>query len=822
MEAFSIRAEGGVCVVDRDQIRHALALLIAPGDRHELRALPSARSRTIDGNDPDGATEIAASLGDEQVYYSLNPIRPDAPRANKKTVTHRRWFLIDVDTIRPKDVSASDDEKARCGSVANAILGHLIDLEWPAPLMIDSGNGWHLLYRIDLPNTTLSQQILKAAVYALAERFNDEHAEVDRATHDAPRISKLPGTLARKGPNTPDRPHRLASIVYEPDTLVPVTVEQIQALGKVETTEINGGGFHLRATDRPGKAGYVRSAILGECGRVALTNPGNRNNALNVAAFSLGTMADWPEMGEAEARAALVQTARQVGLDERETLLTIASGWNAGKAEPRKRDETFKANGVHPKPEAPSRLVIRASEIRPKRVDWLWSNRIAIGFITIFAGRTGVGKSFVLCDFISRLTTGRALPDAQSGRPPSNVLMISEDPYEYVLAPRLKEMNADLDRVSFLTWEAMAAYTLADVGMLDRAYEEADQPLLVAIDPPANFLGGKADEHKNSEVRQILMGIVAWLNSKSVACVMITHVNKQVGKGVEAVDRIMGSVAWASTSRVALGFAPDPKDQSRCLFAGIKNNLGPKAITLAYSINPTDNLAVVGWQGAVDTTANEAFENAAKTSIAESIEAWMEERFREKRVWIANDLKEYAIVSGFSFNAYKTYKKGVRKKQVPDENGGGTWVWEALHGWPPPIPETSESPESAESAPLSTSHVTPSSDSGKQSPTRISRMSVQETTDSAGSADSADSSGGSGTESAPPWDSDLGFPGERLERRRFKIGTWIRNLLWGNPAPGQYVLQAARNAGFEEADIHEVARLIGVDTTGENWVYRGF
>jgi len=686
MSAFKLKAEGGTCAVDQHEIRRALSILIDGGLRHELRSLPSARSRVISGDDLDGSIVTAVGLGDEQVYWSLNPIQEDAQRASKKTVTHRRWFLIDIDTIRPKDVSATDEEKEHCGQTSVEILNHLLSLGWPPPVIIDSGNGWHLLYRIDLPNNALSQQILKAAIYSLGEKFDNDHAVVDRATHDAPRISKLPGTLARKGPNTPDRPHRLSRIVFAPDELTVVTTEQLQALGKVDLHQPNGVSFALKASDDRGKASYVKSAIVGECGKIALSIPGNRNNALNAAAFSLGTMADWPEMSEPEARAALAQTARQVGLDERETLLTIASGWEAGRKEPRRREEPT-SNGVA-SPLAihvPSRLVIRASEIKPKKVDWLWSNRIAVGFITIFAGRTGVGKSFVLCDFISRLTTGRALPDAQNGRPPANVLMISEDPYEYVLAPRLKEMGADLDRVGFLTWEAMAAYTLGDVEMLDRAYEESDQPLLVAIDPPANFLGGKADEHKNSEVRQILMGIVAWLNSKSVACVMITHVNKQVGKGVEAVDRIMGSVAWASTSRVALGFAPDPNDASRCLFAGIKNNLGPKAPTLAYEIKSTDSLAVVEWRGEVDTTADEAMNQTAKKSRAESAVEWLAERFRERREWPSEELRTMAIEYGLSKNALwepAVQALPIKKRQRSTMDGKRYWAWLADEGWP--------------------------------------------------------------------------------------------------------------------------------------------
>ena len=145
-------------MADLLEIRHALSLLLSPGERHELRALPSGRCKLVTGGDLDAATEAAESLSDEQVYYCLNPIAPDADRASKKTVLSRRWFLIDVDTIRPRDTSSTDAEKVASYLVAAQVAEYLLDQSWPSPLIIDSGNGWHLLYRIELPNDQLASR----------------------------------------------------------------------------------------------------------------------------------------------------------------------------------------------------------------------------------------------------------------------------------------------------------------------------------------------------------------------------------------------------------------------------------------------------------------------------------------------------------------------------------------------------------------------------------------------------------------------------------------------------------------------------------------
>jgi hypothetical protein len=81
-------------------------------------------------------------------------------------------------------------------------------------MLADSGNGYHLLYRVDLPadDGGLVERILAA----LGERFDTPHAKIDRTVFNPARICKLPGTLARKGDSTADRPHRRAKLLEVP------------------------------------------------------------------------------------------------------------------------------------------------------------------------------------------------------------------------------------------------------------------------------------------------------------------------------------------------------------------------------------------------------------------------------------------------------------------------------------------------------------------------------------------------------------------------------------------------------------------------------
>src|SRR5262249_58139076 len=114
-------------------------------------------------------------------------------------------------------------------------------------------------------------------------------------------------------------------------------------------------------------------------------------------------------------------------------------------------------------------------------------------------------------------------------------------------------------------------------------------------------------EHVNAEVRQMLRPLTAWLlEHDTVACVLITHINKNITQGLEALDRIMGSVAWTSTPRIVVGFVRDPEDPIKCICGGLKNNLGEKASSLAYSLSKAHAPDKVKWHGLSGTSADDA------------------------------------------------------------------------------------------------------------------------------------------------------------------------------------------------------------------------
>ncbi len=231
---------------DLEEIRRSAALFLEPGGIVELRAPKTERDGTISGYFSDAeklARAAMAIAGKAQgVYVTLNELPADVlARANNRIrsraqtttsdaeVVKRKWLLLDFDPKRPAGISSTREEHAAALDAAQSAAGALTRNHWPEPVSADSGNGGHLLYRIDLPNDRESADLIRDVLAAADQRYGTAGVSVDRSVYNAARISKLYGTVARKGDSTEDRPHRLSRILSRPELIEAVSIEQLQA-----------------------------------------------------------------------------------------------------------------------------------------------------------------------------------------------------------------------------------------------------------------------------------------------------------------------------------------------------------------------------------------------------------------------------------------------------------------------------------------------------------------------------------------------------------------------------------------------------------------
>jgi hypothetical protein len=198
--------------------------------------------------DPVMAAELAVQIVAEGIYTTLNPcqeallaranhrLKAHADRTADQNISGIKNFLIDIDPSRPTGISSTGMEHEAALEMARIIQAGLAKEGWPESLVGDSGNGAHLVYPLALANTPENVELVKATLLALAQRFQEQLAaaglELDQAVFNPARLTKLYGTMARKGDDTQDRPHRMAQIISLPEVRRPICLELLQKLAE--------------------------------------------------------------------------------------------------------------------------------------------------------------------------------------------------------------------------------------------------------------------------------------------------------------------------------------------------------------------------------------------------------------------------------------------------------------------------------------------------------------------------------------------------------------------------------------------------------------
>lgn len=175
---------------------------------------------------------IMNSIRDECYSRSQNEILVYAPKESTKDVDieRREWLLIDCDPKRTSGVSATDDEKEYAIIASRDIFRFLKNNGFTDPIVADSGNGIHLLYKISMSNSDENKTLIQSTLKALDMLFTNETVDIDTSVYNAARLTKLYGTMARKGTHTPERPHRMSKILYIPKN---ITVNSKEVIKKI-------------------------------------------------------------------------------------------------------------------------------------------------------------------------------------------------------------------------------------------------------------------------------------------------------------------------------------------------------------------------------------------------------------------------------------------------------------------------------------------------------------------------------------------------------------------------------------------------------------
>lgn len=231
-------------MIDEKKIRQWWDVFKTGHPLTEFRIL--GRNKTFSGyfTDIEKAIPFLRQYDGYGIYATFNEVKEscygrtqcdqiiDRPKSttNDADIERRRYILIDFDPERPSDTNASDAEKQLAMDRMKQVGGFLRREGFNYPVIADSGNGYHLYYKVDLPNDKETTDTVRDFLLALDALFSDDKVKVDTSVFNASRIAKVMGTSSNKGSNAKSRPQRNSEILFVPN---PFSVNDLAHIKKV-------------------------------------------------------------------------------------------------------------------------------------------------------------------------------------------------------------------------------------------------------------------------------------------------------------------------------------------------------------------------------------------------------------------------------------------------------------------------------------------------------------------------------------------------------------------------------------------------------------
>jgi hypothetical protein len=327
-------------------------------------------------------------------------------------------------------------------------------------------------------------------------------------------------------------------------------------------------------------------------------------------------------------------------------------------------------------------MVDSVENIKPRRVRWLWEDRLPLGALTLLGGREGIGKS-ILAYTLAALITQGSLAGELYGKPRSVMVVATEDSWAETINPRLIVAGADLTRIQ--RPQVMAGdgepTTLVlplDIEGLHQATVKADAAL-VLLDPIISRLDADLDTHRDGEVRRGLEPLADSADRGRYSILGLIHVNK--GTSNDPLTMLMVSRAFAAVARAVLFTTLDPEQPGMRLLGQPKNNLGRIDLpTLMFDIvekvagyDPDDGLPIktgaLRWCGTSQRTILDALHDAARSPDARDAqrdaEGWLRDYLNANPVADSKQVKEAAEAEGHSERTLHRARKKIGAGTMP-------------------------------------------------------------------------------------------------------------------------------------------------------------
>ena len=317
--------------------------------------------------------------------------------------------------------------------------------------------------------------------------------------------------------------------------------------------------------------------------------------------------------------------------------------------------------------------LIRASEIEPKEVKWLWYPYIPFGKVTLLQGDPGDGKSKLMLSLSALLSKGEALPfvdDENALEPMSIIYQTTEDDADDTVVPRFNSANGNGENLIFIK-EDSKNLSFGD-NRIREAVVKCNAKLLI-LDPMSSYIGERCSMNNANETRAEFNHLISVAKDTGCAIVIIAHMNKM--KDTSPLYRTNGSIdiAGAARSILAVTKTGNKENPSERYLVQVKSNLAPMGSAIVFEVAENG----VDFINEVELSADDAFSSISPrmgrpNDTLQAAEANLKNILSDGNKMLATDCEAKLEANGFKKS---TIKKAKKRAGVVSHKEGFSWYW---------------------------------------------------------------------------------------------------------------------------------------------------
>ena len=313
-----------------------------------------------------------------------------------------------------------------------------------------------------------------------------------------------------------------------------------------------------------------------------------------------------------------------------------------------------------------SPLIVPLTSVQEKEPEWLVSQYIPKGEITVLAGDCGSGKTTVWCGIAATISNGskaffESVLDEYGQREPQKVLFFSaEDSLEYTLRAKLRKAGADLSKIFSASLKDERFSNIKFGSQILKDLIRDIKPALAVFDPIQAFVPPEIQMGQRNAMRNCLRPLIGLGEEYGTTFLIVVHTNKR--QGTYGRNRIADSADVWDIARSVMIAGTSTDNKTRYL-SHEKSNNGEPAQTALFTINN----GVAAFQEYCDKRDAD-FVKERDFSAYQAPQRLDAEKFiidfLKNGKKPTKDLDEAASASGISKNTISRAKTQLRKKGV--------------------------------------------------------------------------------------------------------------------------------------------------------------